>query len=232
MLKNLKLPETTALSSIVVTDCASLTEIQLPLKNQVDNAVFSISKCGKIKELDLSSADISSVNIESMSGLEKVSFNSEKKPKYSMNDCEKLTAVTRFLASDSTIDYETCPELKDVYYYEETSERPQIHDVMKLALYGVTVHCRKSNTELISCLRKYSVDIAFIGETKLKGDANCDDEVNLADAVFIMQTVSAPDKYKLSECGAENADVDASGDITNMDALLIQRYKLGIIDEL
>ena len=63
----------------------------------------------------------------------------------------------------------------------------------------------------------------------LWGDANCDDEVNMADAVFIMQCISNPDKYKLTAKGEKNADVDDSNDVTNKDALKIQRYKLGII---
>jgi endo-1,4-beta-xylanase len=51
----------------------------------------------------------------------------------------------------------------------------------------------------------------------------------MADAVFIMQSIANPDKYKLTEIGALNADVDESGDITNKDALIIQQYKLGLI---
>ena len=69
-------------------------------------------------------------------------------------------------------------------------------------------------------------------EAKNPGDANCDGQVNMADAVFIMQCLSNPDKYKMSSEGEANADVDGSGDITNKDALMIQQYKLGIITEL
>ena len=64
------------------------------------------------------------------------------------------------------------------------------------------------------------------------GDANCDGEVNMADAVFIMQSIANPDKYQLSEMGSLNADVDESGDVTNKDALIIQQFKLGLIKEL
>ena len=64
------------------------------------------------------------------------------------------------------------------------------------------------------------------------GDANCDNEVNMADAVFIMQCGANPDKYQLSPLGAKNADVDGSGDVTNMDALRIQQFKLGLIESL
>lgn len=66
----------------------------------------------------------------------------------------------------------------------------------------------------------------------LCGDANCDDEVNMADAVFIMQCISNPDKYKLEGNGEANADVDGEGGVTNKDALRIQKFKLGLIDKL
>ena len=65
----------------------------------------------------------------------------------------------------------------------------------------------------------------------LKGDANCDNEVNMADAVFIMQVISNPDKYRFSDEGLKNADVDGGG-VTNKDALRIQQYKLNLIDSL
>ncbi|MBR4626530.1 MAG: endo-1,4-beta-xylanase [Ruminococcus sp.] len=64
------------------------------------------------------------------------------------------------------------------------------------------------------------------------GDANCDHEVNMADAVYIMQCIGNPDKYQLTWEGERNADTDLSGDITNMDALCIQKYKLGLINAL
>ncbi len=66
----------------------------------------------------------------------------------------------------------------------------------------------------------------------LYGDANCDKQVNMADAVLVMQSVSNPDKYKLSAKGEINADVDGNSGITNKDALAIQRYKLALINKL
>ena len=71
------------------------------------------------------------------------------------------------------------------------------------------------------------------------GDANCDGEVNMADAVLVMQAISNPDKYGegkaegISSEGAINADVFNTGDgITNNDALSIQKFKLGLISKL
>ena len=67
----------------------------------------------------------------------------------------------------------------------------------------------------------------------LYGDANCDGQVNMADAVMIMQANANPDKYSLSDKGIQNGDVFDRGDgITNKDALAIQQYKLGLVDEL
>ena len=66
----------------------------------------------------------------------------------------------------------------------------------------------------------------------LRGDANCDGEVNMADAVFIMQCISNPDKYQFSGKGEKNADVDGIEGVTNKDALRIQQFKLGLVDVL
>lgn len=69
--------------------------------------------------------------------------------------------------------------------------------------------------------------------TPLYGDANCDGQVNIADAVFIVQALTNPDRYSISEEGQDNADVHDRGDgVTKSDALIIQRYKLGIVEKL
>ena len=71
------------------------------------------------------------------------------------------------------------------------------------------------------------------------GDANCDEEVNLADAVLIMQSIANPDKYGpgmelgITPQGELNGDVSENGNgLTNKDALAIQKFKLGFIKEL
>ena len=56
------------------------------------------------------------------------------------------------------------------------------------------------------------------------GDANEDGEVNMADAVKIMQAVTNPDKYQLSDWGEFNADIfDTGSGVTQMDACQLQR---------
>ena len=73
------------------------------------------------------------------------------------------------------------------------------------------------------------------------GDANCDGEVSLADAVLIMQALANPSKYgkdgtdtnKITPLGLTNADCSNVGDgMTNKDALAIQKFMLNIISSL
>jgi len=73
------------------------------------------------------------------------------------------------------------------------------------------------------------------------GDANCDSEVSLADAVLLMQSIANPSKFSetgsdknhLTAEGAKNGDVYENGTgITGQDALSIQKYKLNIVKEL
>ncbi|MDE6780094.1 MAG: cellulase family glycosylhydrolase [Ruminococcus sp.] len=59
------------------------------------------------------------------------------------------------------------------------------------------------------------------------GDVNIDGKVSLADAVLIMQALSNPDEYKLSEQAQNNADVVERGDgVSPKDALAIQMIDL------
>ena len=55
----------------------------------------------------------------------------------------------------------------------------------------------------------------------LSGDTDCDGKVNINDAILVMQSIANPDKYKISEQGKANADIDGNG-ITLSDALAIQ----------
>lgn len=74
------------------------------------------------------------------------------------------------------------------------------------------------------------------------GDANCDGQVDMSDAVLIMQSNSNPDKYGLNgsdpthitEQGLLNADVFENGasGVTNQDALSIQKWRLQLIPAL
>ncbi|WP_295076349.1 dockerin type I repeat-containing protein [Ruminococcus sp.] len=78
-------------------------------------------------------------------------------------------------------------------------------------------------------------------EVTLYGDSNCDGNIDMADAVLIMQALANPDKYDVSgtsenhitETGRLNADVEPSvKGLTTNDALTIQLYLLKKIDDL
>ena len=56
----------------------------------------------------------------------------------------------------------------------------------------------------------------------VEGDANLDGSENMADAVFVMQSLANPNKYEITEQGSFNADTDGNG-LTNADALAIQK---------
>lgn len=66
----------------------------------------------------------------------------------------------------------------------------------------------------------------------LKGDANVDGSVTVADAVAILQSIGNRDKYELKPQGKINGDVDGVPGITGADALRIQMLDAGVIDEL
>ena len=64
----------------------------------------------------------------------------------------------------------------------------------------------------------------------LWGDANVDGEVNISDAVLIMQSISNPGEYPVTEQGQLNGDViDNGSKLTNMDALAIQMSQAKLI---
>lgn len=66
----------------------------------------------------------------------------------------------------------------------------------------------------------------------LYGDANDDNGINVADAVLIMQTLSNPSDYKLSETAKISADVVNAGDgVTAQDALAIQMLGIDLLKE-
>nr|AEV58531.1 scaffoldin C [Ruminococcus flavefaciens] len=66
----------------------------------------------------------------------------------------------------------------------------------------------------------------------LRGDANLDNKVSVADAVAILQSIANKDKYALKPQGAVNGDVGNNDGITGADALRIQKWDAGAITTL
>ncbi len=84
-------------------------------------------------------------------------------------------------------------------------------------------------------LSKYELKNVAASSENIKGDANCDGQVDLSDAVMIMQALANPNKYgiegtaehHLSEQGKLNGDMNGDG-LTVGDAQSIQRKLLGL----
>ena len=75
---------------------------------------------------------------------------------------------------------------------------------------------------------------------RVYGDTNLDGEVELSDAILIMQDLANPDKYgqsgsdplHITSQGLDNGDVDGQKGVTSNDALTIQMKLLGFYDKL
>ena len=235
-LKEVIIPQYTLLSDIIILGCDNLTRIKLPLISKniltptVQIANSNASELNFINDLGPTNLEII---IKNMPELEKIemSINSNL---LEISGCEKLKSVPcrasgSYPSSCSTsIDYETCPAIEDLYCAAPIST---IHNISTVVEKNITVHISKSNTALKKYLESYNAKIAYLDEETLLGDANCDSIVNIADAVAIMQAKSNPDKYQLSEQGLINADVDGNVGVTMMDALEIQKYVAKLIDK-
>jgi len=102
-------------------------------------------------------------------------------------------------------------------------------DVYTFALYNghIVIPLSKKSTAAVTTTTPTttSVTSTAIDTTKGKGDANCDGNVDMSDAVLIMQSIANPSKYKLTEEGKANADMNGDG-VTSGDALAIQKKLL------
>ena len=107
------------------------------------------------------------------------------------------------------------------------------NDIIALAdkIDPPTVTTTNNTTTATTTTITTPVDLKELLDSKVKkwGDANCDGDIDMADAVIIMQSLANPNKYKLSEQDLYNADVyEAGGGITTNDAFAIQKYLLGL----
>ena len=131
----------------------------------------------------------------------------------------------RFISLDHTIPIGKNGITLTEYY---TGEKPPVTTTTTTS--KTTVDTTTTTTTVTSTTT--SVEPTTGEDDVTRGDANCDTQVNMADAVLIMQTIANPDQYKLTDQGEKNADVDGTAGITNKDALAIQKYKLGLTKEL
>ena len=117
------------------------------------------------------------------------------------------------------------------------NDGPASSDTTKTTTTTTTTTTTSSTSKKEEAATTTSDSPTVIG-IKLYGDANCDNEVTLADAVLVMQSIANPskfgingtDKQKITAQGRANADVAGNGDgLTNADALAIQKYMLKLI---
>ncbi|MDE5558695.1 MAG: hypothetical protein K2J32_13595 [Ruminococcus sp.] len=111
-----------------------------------------------------------------------------------------------------------------LYIMEHTDEIEDMDSVYNAYVESL-IKSNESNFEPFN----YNKDVQILldSDTKRSGDANDDGRVNMADAVLIMQSLSNPSEYKLTEKGKFNADVCDTGDgITAKDALQIQLWAI------
>ena len=138
--------------------------------------------------------------------------------------------VTGATVSDTTSDTITVPVTEGVTIkpvYKVGSSEPKVTTT--------TTKTTTTTTRITTTTTTSAQPTQFVNVTML-GDANCDTQVDLSDAVMIMQALANPNKYgvngtdknHMTDQGAANADVDkTSAGLTANDALKIQEYLLG-----
>ena len=139
--------------------------------------------------------------------------------------------LTELYKSDFCI---TLSELPKDLYKSGSSEQPKTTTTTTAAKTTTTTTTAKTTSSTTSATTASSTaptpaDIKY-------GDANCDGEIDMSDAVLIMQSLANPNKYgingsdskHITEKGEKNADVDTTAKgLTSNDALRIQEFLLG-----
>ncbi|MDE6665059.1 MAG: Cohesin domain protein [Ruminococcus sp.] len=125
-------------------------------------------------------------------------------------------------APDGTLPLEIVPTSRDTFTGSNVE-----NDVISVGYFN-----KKEVVRYAVNTSNGSVTIGAGGQTtSVKyGDANCDGNVNISDAVLIMQSISNPEEFKVSAQGKLNGDVvDNGGGLTNIDALAIQYVEIKTI---
>ena len=144
------------------------------------------------------------------------------------------TAYTIPSGASNLVLYVEAPEsLTDFYIDEAKGSKEGVKSSVTIGggtvQSGTTINGNSSTTTTTTTTTNNIPEL----DVTVDGDVNCDNEVNLADAVLIMQNLANPSKYKITDQGRANGDVDQRGDgITSSDAFVIQKYVLGIINKL
>lgn len=137
---------------------------------------------------------------------------------YDANDIETIS-IPRTV---KTIEYPehafaACQNLKTIYFGGTKAEWEKIVAEQEDKI-NVTVICSDS----VKSLPKAAAE--------MKGDVNCDGEVNIADLALIKGWLLNSEKYSVSEQGMKNADLYGNDGINSTDVVLLQKMILNIED--
>lgn len=241
-------------------DCSNLKSIDIP-KNVTEIGDYAFIGCSSIEEIKIPEKveTIGSGAFNSMGSLTSAKIpDAVKTIGYNLfSYCDNLSSLIiagtpvispgpkNWFTNDENIGIATyCPKLETIEtksnvfkWINSKGEEKQISS--KYAMFNEAYYRGREEDE-----GKYIVEKEFFIPKSLKsmtssetevtyGDANLDGTVDISDAVLIMQSLSNPSKYKLSDEARTAADVAGNSDgVTNADALAIQKYLLKIISTL
>ncbi|MGN0616891.1 dockerin type I repeat-containing protein [Ruminococcus flavefaciens] len=221
----------------------------------------------KVTALKAGSANISFYEKEcALSGSLNITVSGEPEP--SVSQTTTLPTVTTTTTTTDvidhnelnvdfapTVDYETSDmkvgETRKGRFYNPISEKSTGGNIK--ASDNVSVKVEKDGSFEVTALKAGPAgleitdnDCPFTGSvyfnvvevSKMKGDSNCDGQMDMSDVVLIMQALANPNKYgengtakvHLTAQGKENADMDGNG-LTVGDAQKIQLKLLGLDDD-
>ena len=135
---------------------------------------------------------------------------------------------------DTEIPDDVLERIKNECDFTSDGNSGLLYDMQVAALYIDRVVLKKSDQGTEETSSQPDPELT----EKLSGDTNCDGEINMADAVLIMQALANPNKYgingtdenHLTEQGKLNGDMNGDG-LTVGDAQAIQYKLLGIKEE-
>ncbi len=121
----------------------------------------------------------------------------------------------------------TCREV--IYDKDADVQIPELQDVAGSEEKVTTTTTEKAPTTSLTHPWEVFINTTVAAETTaaasdLRGDANLDFKVSVADAVAILQHIACRDKYELRPQGLVNADVDGSEGVTANDARVLQQW--------
>ncbi|WP_028521186.1 hypothetical protein [Ruminococcus flavefaciens] len=153
-------------------------------------------------------------------------------------DTEDYQAADEYMTAffrNETIETTSMP--KDIFEkfitdcdFNQNGVSGDIYDIMIAEIYIMYIDAYHPEEETVTTSEfSYQSNLSLLSTLEIdrSGDANCDGGTDLADAIFIMQSMANPDKYQLSQRGRFNADISEPGHgVTADDALEIQNRLL------